>query len=354
MSNAPDFLNFAEARAIAQARLPRGIFEFIDRGTEDERALADNRRAFDRVKIRPYVLRSRTSRSTAVNLFGREYTAPIVVAPTAFAGLVSFRGEIELARAAAAFGIPFSAATESITPVSDIARASAAPVWFHLYLWDRPEMSFELMQRAWDQGSRTLIVTADNPVMPKREFNVRNGFDVPFRFSPRNVLDVAMHPRWALGVLGRYFVADGPPTFANYPERYRKNLLKHDTTEMLGLMPDLSWEHMKEIRRRWKGEMIVKGILRQEDALQARSIGADGIVVSNHGGRNLDSAVAPIDVLPAIVDSVGTSMTVLADSSVQRGSDIFKLLACGAKAVMVGRALLYGTAAGGQAGALRM
>jgi isopentenyl diphosphate isomerase/L-lactate dehydrogenase-like FMN-dependent dehydrogenase len=353
-----DFLNFAEARAIAKRRLPRGIFEFIDRGTEDERALGANRAAFDRVKIRPYVLRGETARSpaskTGVNLFGRDYTAPIVVAPTAFAGLACFRGEIELAQAAAESGIPFCAATEAITPVEEIARASAAPLWFHLYLWNREDLSFALMQRAWDHGCRTLIVTADNPVAPKREFNVRNGFDVPFRFSTRNILDVATHPRWAFGVLGRYFLSEGVPNFANYPERYRQNLLRRNTAESLDVMPGLSWDHMRRIRDRWKGEMVIKGILRPEDALQAKAVGADGIVVSNHGGRNLDSAVPPIEVLRGIVDSVGPSMTVLADSSVQRGSDVFKLLASGAKAVLVGRAMLYGAAAGRKAGAMRM
>jgi isopentenyl diphosphate isomerase/L-lactate dehydrogenase-like FMN-dependent dehydrogenase len=353
-----DFLNFAEARAIAKRRLPRGIFEFIDRGTEDERALDANRAAFDRVKIRPYVLRGDATRSmaskTGVNLFGRDYAAPIIVAPTAFAGLACFRGEIELARAAAEFGIPFCAATEAITPVEDIARASAAPVWFHLYLWNREELSFALMAKAWNEGCRTLIVTVDNPVSPKREFNVRNGFDVPFRFSARNIVDVATHPRWAAGVLGRYFLSAGVPTFANYPEPHRRNLLKRGVADPLDVMPGLSWDHMQRIRARWKGGMILKGILRPEDAMQAEAIGADGIVVSNHGGRNLDSAIAPIEVLCDIAGSVGSSMTVLADSSVQRGSDIFKLLASGAKAVLVGRALLYGAAAGRQAGASRM
>ncbi|MNC14235.1 (S)-mandelate dehydrogenase [compost metagenome] len=187
-------------------------------------------------------------------------------------------------------------------------------------------------------------MTVDTPVMPKREFNVRNGFDVPLRFSARNVFDVATHPRWALGVLGRYVLSGG----------LRQDLLHRRKVDSLDLMPDLSWEHMKGIRDRWKGNLIIKGILRPDDALRAKALGADGIVVSNHGGRNLDFAVSPIEVLREISDSVGSSLTVLADSSVQRGSDVFKLLANGAKAVLVGRSMLYGTAAGGQAGALRM
>ncbi len=348
------FLNFAEARALAKNRLPRGIFEYIDRGTEDEWALKDNRRAFERVKIKPHILKTATTRSTTVNLFGHDYAAPLVVSPTAFAGLVWYRGEVELARAAAEFGIPFCAATEAITSVEEIARATTAPLWFQLYLWNKEEISYNLIDRAWNAGARTILVTVDTPVMPKREFNYRNGFDVPFQLSVRNIVDVALHARWALSVLGRYVLSSGIPNFANYPERYRKNLLKRGTGPSLDLMPDLSWEHMRRLRDHWKGNLIIKGILRQEDAILAKQLGADGIVVSNHGGRNLDSAVSPIEVLSEIANSVGSSITVLADSSIQRGSDVFKLLACGAKAVLVGRSMLYGTAVGGAAGAMQM
>ncbi|RUZ79397.1 alpha-hydroxy-acid oxidizing protein [Mesorhizobium sp. M7A.F.Ca.US.006.01.1.1] len=354
MTDQVGFLNFAEAREIAKRRLPRGIFEYIDRGAEDERALAGNRAAFDRIKIKPYALRSGSNRSTTISLFGHEYCAPLVVTPTAFAGLVYFNGEVELAKAAAEFGIPFTAATEAITSIAAVARATSVPIWFQLYLWDKEEISFELMDKAWSSGVRTIVVTVDTPVLPNREFNVRNGFDVPLRFALRNVFDVAMHPRWALGVFGRYVVTEGVPTFANYPDQYRKNLLRRDRGDPLDFMPNLSWDHMGRIRDRWKGTMVIKGLLRQEDALEAKRVGADGIVVSNHGGRNLDSAIAPIDVLRGIVDCVGPAMTVLADSSVQRGSDVFKLLASGAKAVLLGRSMLYGTAAGGKAGAIAM
>ena len=354
MIDSSNFLNFSEARQLVKSRLPRGLFEYIDRGTEDEQAIRANRVSFDRWKIKPRVLGARTSRSTGITLFGQDYSSPIVVAPTAFAGLVRFRGETELARAAAEFGIPFCAATEAITSMEDIAGASETPIWFQLYLWNEAKVSYALIERAWHLGVRTLVVTVDTPVMPKREFNTRNGFDVPIRFSARNIFDVATHPRWTLGVLGRYFVSSGLPNFANYPEQYRHGFLRKREADSLHLMPDLSWDHMKDIRARWKGNLIIKGILRADDALRARAMGADGVVISNHGGRNLDFAVSPIDVLREISDCVGESMTVLADSSVQRGSDVFKLLANGAKAVMVGRSVLYGTAAGGRAGAKRM
>ncbi|WP_024927618.1 MULTISPECIES: alpha-hydroxy acid oxidase [unclassified Mesorhizobium] len=355
LSKSLDFQNFAEVRAIAKRRLPRGIFEYIDRGAEDERALTSNRLAFDRVKIQPYVLRGEAKpRSTSVSLFGSEYAAPLIVTPTAFAGLVQYRGEIELAQAAAEFGIPFCAATEAITSVEEIAHASPTPIWFQLYLWDNEAVSYELMDRAWSKGARTLVLTADTPVMPKREFNRRNGFDIPFRFSSRNIVDVALHPGWACGVLGRYMVTTGLPNFANYPLQYRKNLLKRGGGPSLSLMPELSWNHVCQVRKHWKGNLIVKGILRKEDALKAMDVGAEGVVISNHGGRMFDSAVPPIEVLREIADSVGHKLTVLADSSIQRGSDIFKLIAAGAKAVLVGRSMLYATAAGGRQGAMQM
>lgn len=355
MPDSLDFQNFSDVRAIAKRRLPKGIFEYIDRGTEDERALASNRIGFDRVKIIPSVLKGDPKpRSTAVTLFGFDYVSPIVVTPTAFAGLVRYRGEIELAQAAAEFGIPFCAATEAISSVEELAEASSAPVWFQLYLWDREELSYELMDKAWSRGARTLVLTVDTAVMPKREFNHRNGFDIPFRFSAKNVLDVATHPGWALGVLGRYFATTGLPNFANYPLQYRKNLLKRGGGPSLNLMPDLNWGHVRRVRDHWKGNLIVKGLLRTEDALAARDIGAEGIVVSNHGGRMFDSAVSPIEVLREISEAVGNDLTVLADSSVQRGSDVFKLIASGAKAVLVGRSMLYGTAAAGRSGAKKM
>ncbi|MGD9480259.1 alpha-hydroxy acid oxidase [Shinella sp. G-2] len=355
MAHSLDFQNFSEARAIAKRQLPKGIFEYIDRGAEDETALASNRTAFDEVKIRPHVLKGNaTPRSTNITLFGTEYSSPLVVTPTAFAGLVRYQGELELAKAAARFGIPYCAATEAISSVEEIADATPAPVWFQLYLWNKAQASYDLMDRAWAKGARTLVLTADTAVMPKREFNRRNGFDIPFRFSSRNVWDVANHPGWAVRVLIRYLLTSGMPNFANYPVEYRKSLLKRGGGPSLDLMPDMSWEHVREVRARWKGNLVVKGVLRTEDALQAKDAGADGIVVSNHGGRMFDSAVSPIAVLREIADEVGHEVTVLADSSVRRGSDVFKLIASGAKAVLVGRSMLYGTAAAGEEGAVQM
>ncbi|MEJ8813365.1 alpha-hydroxy acid oxidase [Variovorax ureilyticus] len=345
------FLNHAELRELAKRRLPRAIFEYIDRGTEDETGLRHNREAFDAVRILPRVLAGGGTRSQAVSLFGQACDMPIVAAPTACAGLVRFRGEVELAKAAAANGLPFCAALEAINSLEDIVQASEGNVWFQVYVWQDEALVSALLARAWNLGVRTLVVTLDSPVASKREYNLRNGFGMPFRFSPRNVCDVALHPRWAFGVLGRYLASGRVPSYANYPPGHRDTIFAPG--KPLAYCDDLCWTHMRWLRERWKGHLVLKGILHPDDAVLARELGADGIVVSNHGGRTFDSAVAPIEVLPEIVRAAGDSMTILADSSVRRGSDVLKLIAAGAKAVMIGRMLLYGTAVGGMSGAGR-
>lgn len=346
-----DALNFHELRALARSRLPRGIFEYIDRGSEDESCLRHHRSAFEACRIHPTILAGGAARSLDVELFGERYALPFIAAPTAFTGLVWHKGEIALARAAERAGIAYCAATEAVTSLEEIAASSQCPLWFQLYLWEDETLWRELLQKAWGLGVRTLALTVDTPVYAKREFNQRNGFGVPFRFSLRSIFDVATHPHWALGVLGRYAAAGALPDFANYPPEYRPNVLGRGTVKKMRLMPGLSWTHVDAIRRAWKGNLVLKGILRRDDAVKAAEHGVDGIVVSSHGARNLDTSVAPIEVLQPIADAVGERMTILADSGIQRGSDIFKLLACGAKAVMVGRAFLYGTAVGGEAGA---
>jgi isopentenyl diphosphate isomerase/L-lactate dehydrogenase-like FMN-dependent dehydrogenase len=343
------FLNHAEIRERARRRLPRAIFEYIDRGTEDEDGLRHNRAAFDAVRIRPRVLTGGGTRSQAITLFGQACDLPIIAAPTACAGLVRFRGEVELAKAAAAHRMPFCAALEAINSLEDITEASAGNVWFQVYVWEDEQRVRELLARAWGLGVRTLVVTLDSPVASKREYNLRNGFGLPFRFSPRNVCDVALHPRWALGVLGRYLASGSVPSYSNYPPGHRSSLFA--SSKPLAYQADLGWQHMHWLRDEWKGNLVLKGILHPDDALLAAKLGADGIVVSNHGGRTFDSAVAPIEVLPEIARAVGDRTTVLADSSVRRGSDVLKLMAAGAKAVMIGRMLLYATAVGGMSGA---
>jgi isopentenyl diphosphate isomerase/L-lactate dehydrogenase-like FMN-dependent dehydrogenase len=347
-----DALNFADLRRGARRTLPRAIFEYIDRGTEDESGMAHNRRAFEQKRIAPRILQGASPRSTSTQLFGRTLQIPIVVAPTACAGLVWYKGEIALAKAAAQAGIAFCAATEAITCVEEIAANSPANLWFQLYLWEYQAMSEALVERARQSGAETLVLTVDTPVYANREYNVRNGMGMPFKYSVRNTLDVMCHPHWLAKVLGRYMINGGAPSFANYPQAYRQTILGGGSKQRLEHTPQLTWAHVARLREIWKGNLVLKGIVRADDALRAIDHGVDGVVVSNHGARNLDSAVAPIDALPAIVEAAAGRLTILMDSNIQRGSDIFKALALGAQAVMVGRAFLYGTAMGGEAGAL--
>lgn len=343
------FLNHSELRELAKRRLPRAVFEYIDRGTEDESGLRHNREAFEAVRIRPRVLTGGGTRSQAVSLFGQEFDLPLIAAPTACAGLVRFRGEVELAKAAAANRMPFCAAQEAINSLEDVTEASEGTVWLQVYVWQDEELMHDLLARAWSLGVRTLVVTLDSPVASKREYNQRNGFGMPFHFSAGSVCDVALHPRWTLGVLGRYLGAGTVPSHANYPPGHRSTIFA--SSKPVAFEEDLRWEHLNRLRDQWKGNLVLKGILHPDDAILASELGADGIVVSNHGGRTFDSAVAPIEVLPDIARAVGDRMTILADSGVRRGSDVLKLVAAGAQAVMVGRVLLYGTAVGGMAGA---
>ena len=339
--------NLSDVRDAAQSRLPKGVFEFIDRGTEDEDGLANNRAAFLRVKLLTRAAVDVSGRSTACTLFGKESAMPLVIAPTGAAGLVWYHGELELARAAAEFGVPFTLATRSMTSIEDIARLAGGTLWFQLYIWTQRELSYQLVDRAQAAGYKALVVTLDVPVMPNREYNRRNGFSLPWAPNARSIADMLQHPRWLIGTMGRYLATTGMPRYENHSGEYREKI-----TKAKALRGDnVTWDDIALLRRRWKGTLIVKGILRAEDAVAAVLAGADAVVVSNHGGRCLDSAVATLDVLPEIVTAVSRDARVLLDSGVRRGSDIVKALALGASAVMSGRPCLYGLGVAGRPGA---
>lgn len=346
--------NIADLRVAAKRRLPHGLFEYVDRGTENEVSVRNNRHAFDSIQLVPRPLIDVASRTMKTVLFGKEHSAPIVIAPTGLAGMLWHEGEIAIARAAAQAGIPFTLSTASITSLEDVAAKAGGELWFQLYMWSKMEMSYELVHRARAAGYKTLVVTIDSVVNGNREHNRRNGFTIPMRLTPRNVIDGALHPSWTLGVMGRYMLGSGMPEFANFPEALRTDLRGKNKRGGV-LVPkneSQSWEDIRRLRGMWPdGPLIVKGILHPQDARHAIECGADGIVVSNHGGRTLDGAVAPMQVLPAIAAEVRKQATILLDSSVMRGSDIVKAIALGADAVMVGRAPLWGVAAGGQPGA---
>jgi L-lactate dehydrogenase (cytochrome) len=357
MSAAPalsHILNVADARRGAARRLPRALFEYVDRGTEDEVSMATTRHQLDAVKLSPSVLVDVSDCRTSANILGWTQALPLVIAPTAVAGLMWHDGEIALAKAAAAAGIPFCVSTLSITPIERIAAESGARLWFQLYVWKNRQRSFALLDRAWAAGAKTLVLTVDTAVSPNREYNPRNGFGVPLKPSWRIGLDVARHPRWAASVMLRALTAGGVPAYAHYPEEFRTQIGLTAGSDEISLASDVTWEDVKLLRRHWRGKFVIKGVLRVDDALTALAHGVDAIVVSNHGARNLDCIPGPVEILPAIADAVAGRLEILADSGVRRGADIARYLALGARGVLVGRAPLYGAAIGGAAGAGRV
>ncbi len=351
MSRLDDCYNVFDLRDAAKRRLPKGVFEFVDRSTEDEVALRNNRAGFERIKLRHRSLVDVSGRATKTTLFGKEISMPMAIAPTGAAGLCWHEGELELAKAAAKAKIPFTLATGAMTSMEKIANEANFRLWFQLYVWKQRDLSYQLIERAKNNGFEALIVTTDTIVPPNREYNARNGFNIPFKPNLRFTLDIMRHPEWFLNVLVKYMTTIGMPRNENYPEPYRRALRQDPKMYEVMRQDNLNWEDVAIFRDKWPGILMLKGINRVDDALKAISYGVDGIIVSNHGGRNMDSAAATIDMLPEIAQAVGDKITVLLDSGVRRGSDIAKAVALGAKCVLTGRATLYGTAVGGEAGA---
>lgn len=340
--------NLDDLRTLARKALPKGLYEFVDRGTEDEIALRHLRASLERVCFQPRVLVDVSQRSQATEFFGRASAMPMAVAPTGAAGLLWYDGEIEIARAAARLGIPFALSTASIVSMERVAQEAGGRLWFQLYMFPDRKLSYEMIDRVRAAGYEALIVTADTPVSPNREYNRHNGFTLPMRISSRNAFDVMCHPRWLCSVFLKYMLHSGIPTLENYPASLKQRLTQAPSPIK---SDSLSWEDLREIRRRWTGPLVVKGILRVDDAQRALDCGADAIVVSNHGARNLDGSVPPMDVLPRIVDAVGHKLEVMVDGGFKRGGDICKALALGAKGVFVGRAPLWGVSVDGEPGA---
>ena len=356
MTNQPTFdaYNIEDLRELAKRRLPKGLFEFVDRGTEDETALRRNRTALTNIKLRPRVLVDVAQRKQNISLFGHPQTMPIAIAPTGSAGLMWHNGEIALARAASKAGIPCTIATGAMTAIEKIAaQAPGTRLWFQLYMWPDRNLSYRLVERAKAAGYEGLVVTVDSPVPPSREYNLHNGFTIPFSFNRRNVSDVLMHPRWLLHVLGRYLVTTGMPRYENYPSEVKNRITALPMGRSMMLNDSLTWQDLRELRRMWPHKLMAKGIIDPADAVRAVECGVDGVIISNHGGRVVDSTLAPIEALPAVVAAVGIRTTVIVDSGFRRGTDVVKALALGADLVLIGRATLYGTAVGGEAGATR-
>jgi len=339
--------NIADLRLLAKNRLPRAVFDFIDGGAEDELTLRDNQEAFRRVRLAPKALVDVSNVKTSIELLGRPSNLPIIIGPTGASGFVWPNGDLALARAAADAGIPFSLSTSASVSIEEIATLAPGRRWFQCYIFKNREFTMRLIERALHTECEALIITVDFAVGGNRERDYRNDFSVPFRYTARNLADFASHPGWA-GAMLRH----GAPRLRNL-DGFTASNNTANVASSVGRNYDASfdWGALKLIRDRWPRKLIVKGIVRPDDAEKAVLVGADAIAVSNHGGRQLDGGVATLDALPAVAAAVGGKATVLVDGGIRRGSDVVKALALGANAVLLGRATLFGLSAAGEAGA---
>ncbi len=345
-----DAINIEELRILARKRLPRAIFEFIDGGAQDEGTLRANQSDFGRIRFMTRTLSDISKRDQSVELFGRRYLSPLVLAPTGLAGLLWRRGELAATRAAHKLNVPYCLSTMATCSIEEIAKAGSEPNWFQLYVLRDRGLTKAFIERARAAGCSALVLTVDTKMQGPRERDMRNGFTVPPRFSPATLLDFALHFRWLLNV------ALGPKiTFRNFLGTGAESSDAVTITQFIAGQYDLTvaWRDVDWFKSEWGGPVLLKGILSPEDAKLALAQGIDGVIVSNHGGRQLDGALSAIAALPAVVDAVQGRIPVVLDGGVRRGSDVVKALAFGARACMVGRAWLYGLASGGQDGVER-
>lgn len=342
-------LELEDFTAAARRKLPRAVFGYVADGAENEVALHTNRAAFQDWRFVTRVLVGVAERTQETRLFGRSYAAPFGIAPMGASAVVAYDGDVVMARAAAASGIPFVLSASSIIPLERVGGAAPGQ-WFAAYQVPDPTLIERMVDRVARAGFDVLVVTADLPVGSNRVKDRRNGFSLPIRPSGQLTWDGACHPGWSIGTALRTLLTRGAPRLTNLEPDGGPSLFSHDV-QHIGAHDRLSWEHVRLIRRRWKGPLVVKGILSADDARLARDHGIDGIVISNHGGRQLDHAATPLQVLPEIV-AVSNGMTVMVDGGFRRGGDVLTALALGAHFVFVGRPFLYAAAVAGEAGVL--
>lgn len=350
-SDCASAINIEDLRVLAQRRVPGFIFEYIEGGAEDEATLRRNRQAFEALRFVPPTLVDTSSRHSRISLFGRDSASPLIIGPTGGNGMVRPEGDIVLARAAARYGIPFCLSTLSTARLERVAAEAGGRLWMQLYVPKKREIAEDIIRRAAGAGFEALVFTTDANVSGAREWDRRN-YRAPGKPTCHSVLDALRHPRWIYEIL----VRDGVPRLANieaFLPPGRSSALGASTVIPSLFSPTVTWNDIHWIRDLWPRKLLIKGVLNVADAQQAAQLGCDGIVLSNHGGRQLDYCVAPIEVLPEIAAAVGHQMTVLVDGGFRRGTDVIKALALGAQGVLLGRATLYGLAAGGEAGAQR-
>jgi len=330
----------------ARRTIPRPIFGYVTGGAETNASLRANRAVWDEIAFVPKTLVDTSGRALTTTLFGRMYDAPFGIAPMGGTAMAAYQGDLVLARAAAAANIPMLLSGASLTPLERV-REAGATAWFQAYLPGETGPITQLVERVARADYDTLVLTVDVQVAANRENNVRSGFDTPLRPSLRLAWDGLIRPRWLVGMFFRTLLLHGMPHFENMGPRVP--LLSRTGERQRGRRDRLSWRHVELMRRLWKGRLVLKGILDKDDARLARESGVDGIMVSNHGGRQLDGAVAPLRMLPGIAEQA-RGMTVILDSGIRRGTDVLKALALGANFVFIGRPFLYAAAIAGGAG----
>lgn len=339
--------NIEDLRLRAKSRVPRMFYDYADSGSWTEGTYRSNEHDFAAIKLRQRVAVNIEKRSIRSTMLGRDVAMPVALSPTGLTGMQHADGEMLAAKAAEAFGVPFCLSTMSICSIEDVAKATTKPFWFQLYMMRDRDYIERLIARAAAANCSALVVTLDLQVIGQRHKDIKNGLSAPPKLTISNIINMMTKPRWCLGML-------------QTPRRTFGNIVGHakGVANMTSLSawtaeqfdPRLTWDDLKWIRERWKGKIILKGILDAEDARLAVGTGADAIIVSNHGGRQLDGAPSSIQALPRIVSAVGDQTEVLFDSGIRSGQDVLKAIAMGAHGTMIGRAFLYGLGAGGQAG----
>jgi L-lactate dehydrogenase (cytochrome) len=342
--------NIEDLRQVARRKIPRAIFDYVDGGSYDEHTLRGNRADLQSIRLRQRVMVDVSKRTLSSTILGQAAALPLAIAPTGLTGLVRGDGEILAARAALAAGIPFCLSTMSICSIEDVRAAVDRPFWFQLYVMRDRGFSQSLIERAREANCSALVLTVDLQIQGQRHRDIKNGLSVPPRLTPGNAFDMAMKPGWVQRVL-----CGKRKTFGNLTGHVPgSNNLSTVSQWIAGQFdPSLSWRDVEWVRKLWPGKLILKGILDPADAELAVKAGADAIIVSNHGGRQLDGAPSSIDALPAVTERVGGRCEILFDGGIRSGQDILKALASGAHACLTGRAFLYGLGAFGEAGVTR-
>ncbi|HZB40221.1 MAG TPA: alpha-hydroxy acid oxidase [Ilumatobacter sp.] len=341
-------LTVDDMRRIAKRRLPHGVFDYIDGGAEDERAMVNNSAAFGRIEFCPNVLRDVSEIDVSTTLLGRPISMPLVLAPTGYTRLTHSQGELSVARAAERAGIPYSLSTMSTRSIEEVAAVSNGPKWFQVYTWKDRGLVREMVERAAAAGYEAIILTVDTAVLGRRERDARRGFSIPPRIGPGTIIDGIVHPAWTYD-----FITHEPLTFANVshlPEYVSDGDMGRGQYVMMNFDQKLGWSDVEWLQSVWSGPIVLKGIQTVDDAKRAVAAGVRGIALSNHGGRQLDDAPAPIDLVEPVAQAVQGEAEIICDGGVRRGSDVVKAIALGATACSIGRPYLFAMGAAGERG----